>query len=133
METNYLDSIHLAVTDNLVAANKGGISNRIKCIVSTLRANRDSEVYWQQNLHCAFRGLESTSLSDYFSNLKATTDLSGKNVYSGCRFVLLDGDPVPRNFMKRQDLAERILLNKIERVIEILETRYLKVGILILL
>lgn len=110
METNFIKSNHLAVTDNLVAGSDAGLSNRIKCIVSALRANKDAEVYWKQNLHCAYRGLESTSVSDYFSNLKATTDLTGKNVYTSWRFALLDGDPVPRNFMKPLDFARTVVL-----------------------
>ncbi len=86
----------------IVAANNGGLCNRIRCLMSCMRMDRDFRILWKaggwQKIECRF--------SDLFANdIELETIPAGVGVYSSWELIALPGEDPLKN--KGLNLNER--------------------------
>ena len=88
---------------NIIAANPGGLSNRIKCLISMWRISEKSDIemylYWNQNDRC---GAEFHKLFENDFNIISEEELENmeNKVVSETHRLIVLGDEIPDGFAK---------------------------------
>lgn len=86
----------------IVAANSGGLCNRIRCLMSCMRMDRDFRILWRsggwQNIKCSFSDL-------FTNNIEIKTIPEGVKAYTSWKLITLPGEDPLKN--KGLNLNER--------------------------